>query len=294
MSRKRTTTVSTSFAVNPLSLASSAVPPSASSVLLQPPTPSAVLQTEKSLLSLNSSSDDDALLLSTRASLKMLDSFVSELTPLFADINTRSASLASTPALNLADDFTVDAASKLLDLHSQTLEKVVAEQAAIQKALEQVVLLKAMKEHDIEREVGKRKKRKQDEKQKPAPTPKKSKVIQSTAQKSTEEAPKPPPQPILEPGDQVAVRPANQDWILAYIMNWIPEKGKYEVEDAEDDEVEVGKRKRYLFTPRMIIPIPTVKRAELPIGREVLALYPNSSCFYKAEVILPPSKVWSF
>ncbi|KAJ3040205.1 hypothetical protein HDV00_011302 [Rhizophlyctis rosea] len=97
---------------------------------------------------------------------------------------------------------------------------------------------------------------------------------------------------ILRPGDQVAVKPMNSDWLLAIVLKFIAEKNKYEVEDAEDDEEKPGTRKKYIFPAKMVIPIPkeTKPRTEFPPGHEVLAQYPASSCFYKATVIVPPSK----
>ncbi|KAJ3093791.1 hypothetical protein HDU96_002026 [Phlyctochytrium bullatum] len=78
----------------------------------------------------------------------------------------------------------------------------------------------------------------------------------------------------------------------------VEEKGKlvkkakgYEVEDAEDDEENPGTRKRYVFPAKLVIPIPAKPhQPEFPVGHIVLALYPNSSCFYKAIVVKPPSK----
>ncbi|ORX92261.1 hypothetical protein K493DRAFT_226154, partial [Basidiobolus meristosporus CBS 931.73] len=47
--------------------------------------------------------------------------------------------------------------------------------------------------------------------------------------------------------------------------------------------------------PRNIIPLPEeVVLGEYPefeVDHVVLALYPNTTCFYKAIVVLPPSKV---
>lgn len=50
-----------------------------------------------------------------------------------------------------------------------------------------------------------------------------------------------------------------------------------------------------MLQPRNVIPIPNASEArglaELDIGQDVLALYPGTTCFYKAKVIEPPSKV---
>jgi hypothetical protein len=53
---------------------------------------------------------------------------------------------------------------------------------------------------------------------------------------------------ILSPGDYVAVRAENQDWIMAIILRWMSDKGKYEVEDAEEDELQPGVRKYFLHS----------------------------------------------
>lgn len=65
------------------------------------------------------------------------------------------------------------------------------------------------------------------------------------------------------------------------------------MEDAEDDENNPGTRKRYIFPMRQVLAVPKEigKKLEFPMGHEVLALYPGTSCFYRAEVIQPPSKV---
>lgn len=50
-----------------------------------------------------------------------------------------------------------------------------------------------------------------------------------------------------------------------------------------------------MLSPRYVIPVPTSEEAkllpEIPAQQDVLALYPGTTCFYKATVIAPPSKV---
>ncbi|RKP22741.1 SGF29 tudor-like domain-containing protein [Syncephalis pseudoplumigaleata] len=58
---------------------------------------------------------------------------------------------------------------------------------------------------------------------------------------------------------------------------------------------------RYQLSPRYILMVgsnssgggshASQRAGEFPIGHVVLALYPNTTCFYKASVTLPPSKV---
>ncbi|KAI8365717.1 SGF29 tudor-like domain-containing protein [Blakeslea trispora] len=49
-----------------------------------------------------------------------------------------------------------------------------------------------------------------------------------------------------------------------------------------------------MLQPRNVIPIPSGEEAkhlvELNPGQDVLALYPGTTCFYRAKVISPPSK----
>ncbi|KAI8971915.1 SGF29 tudor-like domain-containing protein [Mycotypha africana] len=85
----------------------------------------------------------------------------------------------------------------------------------------------------------------------------------------------------------------NEEWILAVVLNYNNEKNKYEVEDVDQDEF--GQKQRYLLQPRNVIPIPSAEEAksmlEFNSGQDVLALYPGTTCFYRAKVIASPSKV---
>ena len=97
----------------------------------------------------------------------------------------------------------------------------------------------------------------------------------------------------MQKGDSVAVKlSTNPFWITAVIMGWVPEKCKYEVMDAEDDEENPGTRKRYLVPSKMLLRIPQPQDAhqESPQGSHVLALFPGSSCFYGATVVATPSQ----
>ncbi|EIE80314.1 hypothetical protein RO3G_05019 [Rhizopus delemar RA 99-880] len=99
------------------------------------------------------------------------------------------------------------------------------------------------------------------------------------------------------PGTSVAAKQPQQkdkdeEWILAVVINYNSDKNKYQVEDVDQDEF--GQKQRYMLQPRNVIPIPNASEArglaELDIGQDVLALYPGTTCFYKAKVIEPPSK----
>ncbi|ORX75548.1 DUF1325-domain-containing protein [Basidiobolus meristosporus CBS 931.73] len=89
------------------------------------------------------------------------------------------------------------------------------------------------------------------------------------------------------------IKDKSQEWILAVVLQFLPEKNKYQVEDAEVDEN--GKRMKYNLPLRNIIPLPEEyaldEISEFEVNHVVLALYPNTTCFYKATVVLPPSKI---
>ncbi|KAI8329399.1 SGF29 tudor-like domain-containing protein [Chlamydoabsidia padenii] len=102
---------------------------------------------------------------------------------------------------------------------------------------------------------------------------------------------------FLSPGTLVAARQPtqkdqrNDEWILARVLEYHSDKNKYHVEDVDSDEN--GDTQRYMLLPRQLIPIPdrNEHRPEYPTGHLVLALYPGTTCFYKAIVMVPPTKV---
>ncbi|KAG2155820.1 SGF29 tudor-like domain-containing protein [Suillus bovinus] len=91
-------------------------------------------------------------------------------------------------------------------------------------------------------------------------------------------------------------------WILAVITKCInQDKNRYEVQDVEPQE-DGQPGQCYNTTLRAIIPLPDPNAAstsaahlnayqEFPAGSTVMALYPDTSCFYRAEVISPPRDV---
>ncbi|KAF8988584.1 hypothetical protein BGZ52_007278 [Haplosporangium bisporale] len=93
---------------------------------------------------------------------------------------------------------------------------------------------------------------------------------------------------IIPVGHQVAARtPKDKDkqeeWILARVLNYSAEKNKYRVEDDEADDS--GKKMSVIMIVDDQDAVP-----EFPAGHTVLALYPSTTCFYKAVVVQPPSK----
>ncbi|KAF8967044.1 SGF29 tudor-like domain-containing protein [Flammula alnicola] len=114
------------------------------------------------------------------------------------------------------------------------------------------------------------------------------------------------PQP-LQPGRKVVFRPPKSadaeegTWIVAIItrvINSSKEGGKYEVQDAEPQE-DGQPGATYTASLKTIVPLPEPGVAIgspahlslhpiFPVGSTVLALYPDTSCFYRAEVIAVP------
>ncbi|KAE9400450.1 hypothetical protein BT96DRAFT_857386 [Gymnopus androsaceus JB14] len=88
----------------------------------------------------------------------------------------------------------------------------------------------------------------------------------------------------------------DNNWILAVVDKCINgDKNRYEVHDPESVPVV-----RYNTTLRSIIPLPDPNAPlgspsslsayrEFPVGSTVLALYPDTSCFYRAEVVATPT-----
>ncbi|KAJ3191488.1 hypothetical protein HK101_007670 [Irineochytrium annulatum] len=172
-------------------------------------------------------------------------------------------------------------ARKLVGLYVDALQRVEFEKGQIQQCLESLSIATALAAAD--EDAGKRKKRKLEDKSR-AGTPTLKKARGATPSETFVP---------LQPGAQVVVQVDN-DYVLAIVLQWISKDRmlvSYEVEDAEDDEQQPGQRKRWFFPLKKVIPIPDPKaKPEYPANHIVLALYPNSSCFYKAVVAKPPSK----
>ncbi|GFR67993.1 SAGA-associated factor 29 homolog [Elysia marginata] len=103
---------------------------------------------------------------------------------------------------------------------------------------------------------------------------------------------------ISQAEDKVAARVKGQDggenWILAEVVNFNAHTGKYEVDDVDAEE---GKE-RHSISRRRVVPLPIWKAnpetdpdALFPKKALVLALYPQTTCFYRALVEDPPKTV---
>ncbi|PPR01147.1 hypothetical protein CVT26_016048 [Gymnopilus dilepis] len=115
-------------------------------------------------------------------------------------------------------------------------------------------------------------------------------------------------QQALQPGRKVAFRPPKSTeteegtWIVAIItrvLNSDKQGVKYEVQDAEPQE-DGQPGAIYTAGPRSIMALPDPDappgspahlslHPTFPVGSVVLALYPDTSCFYRAEVISVPT-----
>lgn len=93
-----------------------------------------------------------------------------------------------------------------------------------------------------------------------------------------------------------------QDWILGTVVRYQAQMGKYIVQDEDDSEAdpwaqEAGASKQHNVPGRMVVPLPLTEPShytpynEFPRGQWILALYPDTTCFYKALVHTPPSQM---
>ncbi|XP_022086268.1 SAGA-associated factor 29-like [Acanthaster planci] len=99
---------------------------------------------------------------------------------------------------------------------------------------------------------------------------------------------------LAKPGDKVAARvkgiDGDENWILAEVVSFNPATNKYEVDDIDEE----GKE-RHLLSKRRIVPLPLMKanpetnpEALFKKGTLVMALYPQTTCFYRALIDAPP------
>ncbi|KAI8906795.1 SGF29 tudor-like domain-containing protein [Gorgonomyces haynaldii] len=156
------------------------------------------------------------------------------------------------------EPFTVKAAHRLNEMYQVCLNALEREQRLVQELVVQIDHTKHMNDE---------KKRKRPEEKRVTKKPKTDNDIYSQ-------------------GQQVAAR-VSTEWIIATVIAYVADKNKYEVEDADDET-----HKRYLMSPKYLQPIASDKELithEFPAQHQVLALYPASTCFYKATVVMPPS-----
>ncbi|CAO3608610.1 unnamed protein product [Mucor fragilis] len=159
---------------------------------------------------------------------------------------------------------------KLKDNYKRGIELTTSEQKTIQDIIEKISVLVALRDNEQDQ---KRKKRKSE--------------IENRANGNH----------IFVKGTTVAARQPkekdkSEEWILAVVLQYYADKNKYQVEDVDQDDY--GEKQRYMLSPRYVIPVLSSEAAkssaEIPAQQDVLALYPGTTCFYKATVIAPPSK----
>lgn len=104
------------------------------------------------------------------------------------------------------------------------------------------------------------------------------------------------PNYVAKVGDMVAALAKGSDgdenWILAEVTHYNHNTNKYEVDDIDEEQKE-----KHVLSRRRVIPLPLMRanpetnpEALFPKETLVLALYPQTTCFYRAVVHEPPSK----
>ncbi|CAG8595645.1 7417_t:CDS:2 [Diversispora eburnea] len=104
---------------------------------------------------------------------------------------------------------------------------------------------------------------------------------------------------IIKNGTPVAAKtPKSKDpeenWILATVVGYRADIKQYEVEDADKDEASNRPGERFTVLAKNVIEIPNpgeMQLPEFPTSHLVFALFPSTTCFYRAFVVTPPSKL---
>jgi len=94
---------------------------------------------------------------------------------------------------------------------------------------------------------------------------------------------------VAEQGDMVAALvkgPEDENWILAEVVAYNSVTGKYDVDDIDEEQ-----KDRHTLSKRKIIPLPTFKASQetspdalYEKGATVMAIYPQTTCFYKGVI----------
>ena len=107
----------------------------------------------------------------------------------------------------------------------------------------------------------------------------------------------------VTPGHQVAAlvpRHTGSEWILASVVRATPDGSLYVVEDiVEESDATMSqapaKKERWAVPYAVVVPLPRwactpgIPGTFFPSGSRVLALYPQTTCFYPAVVHEPPT-----
>jgi len=110
---------------------------------------------------------------------------------------------------------------------------------------------------------------------------------------------RPPPNYVIPQNHLAAVRVCRERkevaWILARVVLFLEEEKKYHVEDAEMDEQQ-SKKNRHVVHYLNTVPIPMeepetlTKTYEFSKDSVVFAMYPGTTCFYRAIVLEAPRR----
>lgn len=191
--------------------------------------------------------------------------------------------------------------SKLKGLYTTAMQDAEGEAELLRKALDKITEIKSIREN------------RRFESDRPKPIMRRG-VLMSLLQQNAVTLPlwvskpgeRPPPlcgavpadnNYIAKPGDKVAARvksiDGEENWILAEVSLFNSSTNKYEVDDIDAEE---GKE-RHTLSKRKIVPLPIWKaspetdpEALFPRNTLVLALYPQTTCFYRALIHEPPRK----
>lgn len=106
------------------------------------------------------------------------------------------------------------------------------------------------------------------------------------------------PSYVAKSGDMIAAFVQSPDgdgskvWVLGEVLHYITGAGKYEIDDIDEDH---NTKDRHTIGRRRVIPLPTMRanpltnpEALFPKETLVLALYPQTTCFYRAIIDKPP------
>lgn len=94
---------------------------------------------------------------------------------------------------------------------------------------------------------------------------------------------------VANMGDMVAALvkgPEDENWILAEVVSYNHGTGKYDVDDIDEEQ-----KDRHTLSKRKVIPLPTMRanpetspEALYETGTTVMAIYPQTTCFYKGVI----------
>lgn len=94
---------------------------------------------------------------------------------------------------------------------------------------------------------------------------------------------------VANMGDMVAALvkgPEDENWILAEVVSFSHSTGKYDVDDIDEEQ-----KDRHTLSKRKVIPLPTMRanpetspEALYEKGTTVMAIYPQTTCFYKGVI----------